>query len=172
LLILLPNVAADGSFTFDGVTPGDYRLKVSGDRIKGYTKSARLGAIDALNPPFRIDGPGEFDVTLSPNAGSIDATVINKEGKTVSDATIVLVPDPPRRQRFDLYYVAGSDPNGRLHLDGIAPGDYRVFAWDDVPGDAWQDADFIRSYEDRGKPVHITEGGNENIELRMIVRLP
>jgi len=172
LLILLPNVAADGSFTFDGVTPGDYRLKVSGNRIKGYTKSARLGAIDALNPPFRIDGPGEFDVTLSPNAGSIDATVINKEGKTVSDATIVLVPDPPRRQRFDLYYVAGSDPNGRLHLDGIAPGDYRVFAWDDVPGDAWQDADFIRSYEDRGKPAHITEGGNENIELRMIVRLP
>jgi uncharacterized surface anchored protein len=172
LLILLPYVAADGSFTFDGVTPGDYRLKVTGNRIKGYTKSARLGAIDALNPPFHIDGPGEFDVTLSPNAGSIDATVINKEGKTVSDATIVLVPDPPRRQRFDLYYVAGSGPNGRLHLDGIAPGDYRVFAWDDVPADAWEDADFIRSYEDRGKSAHITEGGSENIELRMIVRLP
>jgi protocatechuate 3,4-dioxygenase beta subunit len=172
LLILLPNVAADGSFTFDGVTPGDYRLKVDGNRIKSYTKSARLGAIDALNPPFHIDGPGEFDVMLSPNAGSIDATVINKEGKTVSDATIVLVPDPPRRQRFDLYYVAGSDPNGHLHMDGIAPGDYRVFAWDDVPGDAWQDADFIRSYEHLGKPAHITEGGKENIELRMIVRLP
>ena len=95
--------------------------------------------------------------------------VVNNEGKAPSDATIVVVPDPPRRQRFDLYYVAGS-PNGRLHLDGIAPGDYKVFAWDDVPGDAWQDADFMRAYEDRGKPVHITERGSTNVELRLIPR--
>jgi hypothetical protein len=144
---------------------------VSAGRTKGYIKSARFGAIDALNPPFHIDGPGEFDVILSPNAGWIDAIVTNNEGKASSDATIVVVPDPPRRQRFDLYYVAGSDPNGRLHLDGIAPGDYKVFAWDDVPGDAWQDADFMRAYEDRGKPVHITEGGSANVELRLIPRL-
>lgn len=170
LLILLPNVSADGSYTFDGVTPGDYRFKVSGGRVKGYIKSARFGAIDALNPPFHIDGPGEFDVILSPNAGSIDVIITNSEGKASSDATVVLVPEPPRRQRFDLYYVAGS-PNGRLHLDGIAPGDYKVFAWDDVPGDAWQDADFMRAYEDRGKPAHITEGGSANVELRLIPRL-
>jgi protocatechuate 3,4-dioxygenase beta subunit len=170
LLILLPNVSADGAFTFDGVTPGEYRLKVSGGRITGYIKSARFGAVDALNPPFHIDGPGEFDVSLSPNAGSVDLIVVNNEGKAPSDATIVVVPDPPRRQRFDLYYVAGS-PNGRLHLDGIAPGDYKVFAWDDVPGDAWQDADFMRAYEDRGKPVHILEGGSANVELRLIPRL-
>jgi protocatechuate 3,4-dioxygenase beta subunit len=173
LLILLPNVSADGVFTFDGVTPGEYGLKVSvsGGRTKAYIKSARFGAIDALNPPFHIDGPGEFDVILSPNAGWIDAIVTNNEGKVSSDATIVVVPDPPRRQRFDMYYVAGSDPNGRLHLDGIAPGDYKVFAWDDVPGDAWQDADFIRAYEDRGKPVHIREGGSDNVDLRLIPRL-
>jgi protocatechuate 3,4-dioxygenase beta subunit len=171
LLILLPSVSADGAYTFDGVTPGDYRFKVSGGRMKSYIKSARFGAIDALNPPFHIDGPGEFDVILSPNAGWIDAIVTNNEGKASSDATVVIVPDPPRRQRFDLYYVAGSDPNGRLHLDGIAPGDYKVFAWDDVPGDAWQDADFMRAYEDRGKPVHITEGGSASVELQLIPRL-
>jgi protocatechuate 3,4-dioxygenase beta subunit len=171
LLILLPNVSADGAFMFDGVTPGEYRLKVSGGRMTGYIKSARFGAIDALNPPFHIDGPGEFDVILSPNAGWIDAIVTNNEGKASSDATVVVVPDPPRRQRFDLYYVSGSDPNGRLHLDGIAPGDYKVFAWDDVPGDAWQDADFMRAYEDRGKPVHISEGGSANVDLRLIPRL-
>jgi Carboxypeptidase regulatory-like domain len=170
LLILLPTVAADGSFTFDGVTPGDYRLKVSGGRTKSYIKSARFGAIDALTAPFYIDGPGEFDVVLSPNAGSIDVIITNDDGKASSDATVVLVPDPPRRQRFDLYYVTGS-PNGRLHLDGIAPGDYRAFAWDDVPGDAWQDADFMRAYEDRGKPVHISESGTESVELRLISRL-
>jgi hypothetical protein len=40
-----------------------------------------------------------------------------------------------------------------------------------VPGDAWQDADFMRAYEDRGKPVHISESGTESVELRLISRL-
>src|SRR5262249_15653986 len=106
-----------------------------------------------------------------PNAGSVDAVVVNNEGKPSSDATVVLVPDPPHRQRFDLYAVMGSDPSGRTHFEGVAPGDYRVFAWDDIPGDAWQDADLMRAYEDRGKPVHVTEGATSNAELRMISRL-
>jgi hypothetical protein len=84
------------------------------------------------------------------------------------DATVVLVPDPPRRQRFDLYYAEGSNATGRARFAGVAPGDYKMFAWDDVPGDSWQDPDFIRPYEDRGKPVHVSEGSSENVELRVL----
>ena len=69
LLILLPNVAADGTFTLAGVTPGDYRLRVSTAGSKGYVKFARFGAADALNPPFRIDGPGQLDVVISSLSG-------------------------------------------------------------------------------------------------------
>ena len=83
---------------------------------------------------------------------------------------MVLIPDSPRRQRFDLYRAAGSDASGRVHLDSIAPGDYRLFAWDDVPADAWQDPDFIRQYEDRGKPVRISKGAKENVEIKLVSR--
>ena len=88
--------------------------------------------------------------------------------KPVIDATVVLVPDAPRRQRFDLYYVDGSDASGRAHFAGLAPGDYRIFAWEDVPADAWQDQDFLRRYEDRSRPIRIREGGRETIDLRSI----
>ncbi len=168
LLVVLPQVGPEGTFTLAGVTPGDYRLKVNTGGLRGFVKSARFGGINALNPPFHIDGPGQFDITIGLNAGSIDATVLDDDQKPFFGATVVLVPDPPRRQRFDLYYALGSDQSGRTHFDIVAPGDYKIFAWDDVPADAWQDPDFIRSYEDRGRSVHITEGAQSTIDLRVL----
>jgi hypothetical protein len=157
----------DGTFSFAGVTPGDYRLKVETRGLKSYIKSARFGAVDALNPPFRIDGPGQFDIVIGINSGSLEAVALDEKQNPFPDATVVLVPDPPRRERFDLY-AAGADASGRVRLSGLAPGDYKVFAWDDVQADAWQDPDFIRRYEDRGKPVHISEGSNELIQLNVL----
>jgi hypothetical protein len=167
LLIILPNVAPDGTFAFSGVTPGDYRLKVETRGFKGYIKSARFGGVDALNPPFRIDGPGQIDIVIGLTAGSLEAVALDETQKVFPDATVVLIPDPPRRERFDLY-AAAAGPSGRVRFTGLAPGDYKLFAWDDVPADAWQDPDFIRAFEDRGRPVHITEGSNETIQLNVL----
>jgi hypothetical protein len=150
------------------VTPGDYQIKVGLAGLGGYIKSARYGAADALNPPFHIDTAGQLDILVSMNAGSLDGIVLDNTQKPFQDATVVLVPDAPRRQRFDLYHAVGSDASGRFRLNGLAPGNYRIFAWDDVPADAWQDPDFLRTYEDRGRPVAITEGSNQNLELRLI----
>jgi protocatechuate 3,4-dioxygenase beta subunit len=170
LLILLPFIAADGTFALTNVTPGDYQLRVRLMGINGYVKSARFGAADAFNPPFHVDSAGRLEVVISLNAGTIDAVVDDDGQKPSSEATVVLVPDPPRRQRFDLYQVGGSDAAGHVHFQGIAPGDYKLFAWDDVPADAWLDPDFLRAYEDRGRPVHILEGSQENLEAKLIVR--
>jgi len=167
LLILVPTIAADGTFTFGGITPGDYQLKVSTGRLRGYVKAARFGSIDALNPPFHIDGPGQFEIIISLNSGSLDTIVLDQSQKPSPDATVALVPDP-WRQRSDLYYSGISDASGRLHFDSVAPGDYRVYAWEDVPADAWQDPDFIRLYENRGRRLRVIEGSTEKIELKLI----
>jgi hypothetical protein len=91
------------------VTPGEYRLKVGTGRFGGYIKSARYGAVDALNPPFRIDGPGQFEIVVGTNSGALDAVVVDDAQKPSPGATVVLVPDPPRRQRFDLFDAVASD---------------------------------------------------------------
>jgi hypothetical protein len=170
LLVVIPTITNEGAFTLSGVTPGDYRLKVNTGSLKGYVKAARYGAIDALNPPFHVDGPGQFEIVIGLSSGSLDATILDDAKKPFNDATVVLIPDPPRRQRFDLYSAAGSDPSGHVHFDSLAPGDYRIFAWDDVPADAWQDPDFMRTYENRGRPVSILEGSSSNTELQVIRR--
>jgi hypothetical protein len=170
LLVVIPTVSPDGTFTLTGVTPGDYRLKVSTGGLNGYIKSARYGAVDALNPPLHIDTSGQLEIAVSLNSGSLDAVVLDDAQRPFAEATVALIPDSPRRQHFNLYYAAGSDASGRVHFDGVAPGSYRAFAWDDVPADAWQDPDYMRPYEDRGKAVRVTEGSKENIELRLISR--
>lgn len=167
LLIILPTIAPDGTFTFFGVTPGDYQLKVNagGD----FVKAANIGGINALNPPFHVDaGAGPLDIVLSMNTASVDAFVVDDKQNPVDDATVILVPEPPLRSRTDLYEVGGTDASGRVHLKGITPGDYRVFAWDDIPGDAWQDSDFLRPYESRGRLIHVSEAGSETVQLDLI----
>jgi hypothetical protein len=168
LLVVVPNINPDGSFTLAGVTQGDYELRVRLAGVRAYVKSARFGGIDALNAPFHIDDPAPAEIVLSLNSGSIDGVVYDNTQQPVPDATVVLIPDPPHRQRLDLYYSLGSDASGRIHLDSITPGDYRIFAWQDAPTDAWQDPDFIRAYEDRGRPLHIGEGSHVDVELRLI----
>ncbi|HLH31514.1 MAG TPA: carboxypeptidase regulatory-like domain-containing protein [Terriglobia bacterium] len=170
LLIPVPNIDGNGVFTFNGVTPGDYEVRVRLNGIRGYVKSVRFGAGNAGNGPFRISTNAPLEVLLSLNAASLDGSVVDNDQKPYDDATVVLVPDPPQRQRLDLYYVTGTDRSGQFHLTGIAPGDYHLFAWDDVPSDAWQDPDFLRLYESRGKPVHADEGSQENFQLTVIPR--
>jgi hypothetical protein len=170
LLIVLPNVAPDGTFTVFGVTPGDYELKVNAGTA-AYMKSARFGAIDALNPPFHVDaGVGQLDILISTNGGTLDAAVLDNNMLPIPEATVVLVPEPPLRNRMDLYDVKGSDYAGRAHLTDIAPGDYRIFAWGDIPADAWQDPDFVRPYESRGRLIHVSEGQLSTVQLELISR--
>jgi hypothetical protein len=170
LLVLLPTVKPDGTFTLSGITPGDYQLRVNAGAV-AYVKSARFGAIDALNPPFHIDvGADQLDIVVSVNSGALDAVVFDDKQNPIPGATVVLVPEPPRRNRGDLYDATGTNSAGRAHLTGIAPGDYRVFAWDDIPADAWQDSDFIRPYESRGKLIHVVEGNSDTVQLDLISR--
>lgn len=170
LLIIIPTIAPDGTFTLSGVTPGDYQLRVkSGGNV--FVKEANLGGINALDPPFHVGaGAGPLDILLSMNTASVDALVVDDKQNPVDDATVILIPEPPLRGRIDLYEVGGTDLSGRVHMKGVTPGDYRVFAWDEIPGDAWQDSDFLRPYESRGRLIHVSEAGLETVQVDLISR--
>ena len=83
-----------------------------------------------------------------------------------------MVPETSQRSRLDLYKATASDRNGGFRIDRIAPGNYKLFAWETVEEGAWMDSEFIRSYEDLGKPIRIVEGGQESVDLILIPELP
>ena len=80
----------------------------------------------------------------------------------------MLVPDFRLRQRTDLYKVVTTDNAGHFKMQGVTPGEYKLFAWESVEQGAWQDPAFIGTYENAGRPTHIYEGTSENLQLPVI----
>jgi hypothetical protein len=171
LAIPAVNPEADGTFSITGVTPGTYRLSVGAVPRNMYLKSVLLGGVDILNTGgIRLESEprGGVDIILGNAPGSVDAAVVDNRQMPVAGVTVVLVPDSARRKRYDLYRQATSDSSGRIHLDNVVPGDYKVFAWEVVESNAWTDPDFLRSYENNGASVRITEGGRGATDVQVI----
>jgi hypothetical protein len=53
-------------------------------------------------------------------------------------------------------------------MNGIAPGDYKLFAWEDIEPFSYFDADVLKQFEDNGKPIHVVETTKETHEIKVI----
>jgi len=165
-----PQVKADGTFVVENVYDGNYRLRILGFPVPYYVQSAREGGSDVLESGLTISRsqpPSRLEIVLSPDGGRVDGTV-SKEHNPVSGALVVLVPDPPHRDREEMYGMTTTDASGRFSLLGLSPGDFKLFAWELVQGKNYTDPDFFKAFEDRGTPVHIGEGQQQQVQLEVI----
>jgi hypothetical protein len=170
-VLAVPGVAseADGTFVLSGVTPGTYRLSVAGLPRNVYIKAARIGGVDILNGGIRIDSEprGGLEIALGNAPASLDVVVRDDRQLPVAAVTVALVPEGAQR-RYDVYRSATTDAQGRIHLDGVVPGEYKVYAWESVENGAWTDPDFIRNYQNSGVAVRASEGSSATAEVRVI----
>jgi len=168
------NLLSVTSFVLRGVKAGDHQVTVAGmgsrSSKNAYVKSIRLGNTDLLNDGLHVYGPPEapIEVVLSTNTASLSVQVVNEKQESVPNAYVALIPNAPNRRRTDLYKAEPADGSGRVRLEGIAPGDYTLFAWEDVEIGAWNDPEFVRNYENRGKPVQLHEGSQDSSQITVI----
>jgi hypothetical protein len=160
----------DGTFSITGVTAGTYRLTIAGLPRNMYVKTARFVGEDVYNNGLRIEGDprGQLEVVLGATPGSVDATAVDEKQMPEAGVTVALVPDPSQVKRIDMYRNATSDASGKIHWDGLVPGDYKIFAWEDIENGAWADPEFMRNYEGRGTSVHIDERGRATVTVKVI----
>ena len=81
---------------------------------------------------------------------------------------VVLVPDLSHRGEADLFKNTTTDENGRFVIRGIRPGDYKLFAWDDIEPGAWWDPEFLSHYERQSEEIEITTNGRVSRDLHLI----
>ena len=160
---------ADGTFTLTNVMPGEYRATVLGMPVDYFVKEARIEQTDVLNDIWVITGPvrGTLNIVVSSGAGQIDGTVIDSRLQGVPALQTILIPDQ-NRDRIDLIKTAVTDQSGKFTLRGVAPGNYKIFAWEAIEPNAYFDPQILRQYEDQGKPVLVTEGGKILADVKMI----
>jgi hypothetical protein len=165
---LPPRPAADGTFSLTKITPGDYKLVITGLDPTMYIKDAHIDRADVLQGISigdRVDGM--LDIVISTNAGQIDGTVVDAAGKPVTAVQAVLIPDR-LRNRYDLFKTAVTGANGRFTIRGITPGDYKLFAWEDIEPFSYFDAEVVAPFEAKGRPVHIQDNSKETLEVKII----
>jgi hypothetical protein len=168
----IPNgaVLANGTFTLRNLLARDYQLTFTGLPPEWYVKSARIGTTDALANliSFATQPAEQLEVVLGTNGGRVEGRVVNAAGQPVASASVALVPELSQRARRDLYRNAVTDETGSFRFQAIAPGEYKVFAWEEIELSSWQDPEVIRPFENRGKAVRIADGGRETVEAVVI----
>ena len=113
--------------------------------------------------------PDPIEVSLSSGAGTVEGIVQDGAGKPVFGATVVLAPPENRRQNRVLFHQAFTDKAGRFTLHNIAPGNYKLFSWQQaLPANTWYNPGFMSRYEASGRPISVAQDGNVTEQLRVI----
>jgi hypothetical protein len=163
-------VSAEGTFSVPAVPGGRFRVGgVAGIPQDMYLADVREGAQSVFDTGFDVNAKtGPLEIVLGTGAGTVNGGVVDGPTKVVPGATVVLVPETQRRRNRALYVVSTSDASGRFTLRGVAPGEYKIFAWESIPAFAHLNAAFLAKHEERGKPVHVGQGGTVSAELTVI----
>ena len=169
VLLASPAPDADGYFRFDGVHPGEFRIALTNMLPEYFLKEARLNGVDVLNQPMQFPAVDNafLDVVISSGAMQFEGTTTEAKSMPEPGVTVVLIPDQ-HRDRVDLFKNTTTDANGKYLLRGIAPGDYKLFAWDSVDPFAWFDPEHQLRNENKGKSIHVVESANQNVDLSVI----
>jgi hypothetical protein len=157
----------DGTFSIRGLTPGDYSIRVG---LKdGYVQSMKMGNDDVLNGSVHVhqEQNRTIDIAIATDVGVIEGYAFNSRAEAVSNITATLIPVTATR-RVDLYRTEQTDASGQYRLTNVAPGDYRLFLWEDIEDGAWRNAIFMRAYDQQGTLLHVSPGQTLTIDAAVI----
>jgi hypothetical protein len=133
-----------------------------------FLKSATAGR-DAADSGFSVSGGVTvLDLLASGDGAMAEGTAANQKDEPVADAVIVAVPEARFRPHPDHYRKAVTDQSGHFALRGLPPGDYTLFAWESVDGEAYYNPEFLKSYQGQGKVLHVSEGERKSVQVKVI----
>ena len=162
------DVKADGSFVLKDAVPRVYEVAI--ERTPGvYLKSIRIG--DKVLPDRRVDLSSKLEglvIVLGADVGTMEGSVRNAKGDPVAHAQVTVIAHGQQSGRADLSRSAFSNDKGEFKIEDIAPGDYKVFAWEDVPEGAPQDPEFRKPFEKQATNVRMPSNGHERVSITAI----
>ena len=162
-------LAADGTFVLHGAVPDTYNLTAT-IPAGAYLKSVKLGTREL--PDLHVDlsgGAAPLVILVGTDGGRIKGAVENAAGESSVRTPVTLYPEGKQRDRQDRVKTVATDANGRYDIKDIAPGDYRLYAWESSDLAPSRDPDFRKAYESQSVTVSVTPGGNLVVALKTAV---
>jgi uncharacterized protein (DUF2141 family) len=173
-MMMSPNMAKygdDGAFRIEDVAPDLYNVTVFGMPDGYYIKSVRSGEQELLVTGVDATAAvAPLEVVVGTNAGQLTGAAQNPANQQpAAGATVVLVPqEQDRRAVFSFYKTTSTDQHGNFSFKNLTPGEYKVFAWEDIEPGAYADPNFIKPVESKGEAVTIKEGVAPPVQVTII----
>lgn len=131
--------------------------------------SIRHANTESTNEIFEVvRGEERVQITLKAAAARIQGRVVSEDRTVAALAQVVLMRERANAPgEFDAK-PAVFDQTGAFRLDGIAPGDYRLFAFESVPEHMWLDPAFFEAMKSRALDVKTEESEAKTIRATVI----
>jgi protocatechuate 3,4-dioxygenase beta subunit len=167
---------------YSGLTEGRYFLDSPLAQLRdAYIADIRQGTKSLYEDGTVVigaDPPEPIEVILARPAGTIAGVVQDSTNKPVASAQVVLIPDGRRRENPLLYKKAITSEDGRFTLSALAPGSYKVFAWEKAWENAWltlppgaeRNARFLARFEQLGRSVNVSAGSTISSIVISVIR--
>jgi hypothetical protein len=165
---LRASVNKDGSFKIPAVAPGIWDINAGPIPSNGYIKSMRLGDQDVLTQDMTIrpSTSEPLKIVFSTRAATFQGDVL--QGGQPTRAVVLLAPEAKLRHMLGFYRFATTDEKGHFEINRARPGEFRLFAFEDLDQQSIQDPDFLKPFERYGVAVTLREGPNDSQRLPLI----
>jgi hypothetical protein len=156
-----------GQFTFPSVPDAHYRVLIN-LAPSHYVADILQNGRSVYDSGFAVQGgsPDPLEIVVKAGAASIEGLVQDRAGGAGAGATVGLVP-ATRRENMDLYKTVTADTAGKFSIRGVAPGDYKLFAWTAAPAGAASSSAFVAKYEEQGQAITLSP--EAALTMRVIV---
>jgi hypothetical protein len=165
----------DLRFRFPSVVPGVWDIDVNPIPKDGYLKGMYLGDQDVLTEEMVI-GPettGPLKIVLSTQAPRVEGDVETSNPSAATRAIVLLAPDGKFKNVLSFYRVAVTDGKGHFEIKGaLTPGAYKVYAFEEMEFNAFQNPEFLKPYASQGTPVQLEEGKTASVKTKVIPAEP
>jgi hypothetical protein len=169
------DATGDDALVIDGAPAGSYWVQVHSSR--GYVASIRSGNLDLQRQPMTVGGGGAspIEITVRDDAAEISGTVagVATPATTPGNASpgqlrahVYFIPLPESGGQFS---EASVRSDGSFVSQGLAPGAYRVLAFDRVQTELeYRNPESMQAYESKGPTVRVVGGQKERVDLPLI----
>jgi hypothetical protein len=186
-----PRRAGDDALVIEGAPAGTYWVRINSSR--GYPASIRSGNLDLQHQPLVIGAGGTaspIEITMRDDTAEISGTVegvtppapgpVNSSGASrdargwtsytpfggQAAAHIYCLPLADSSGQLTEIWVS---PDGSFVSQGLAPGAYRLLAFDREQHELeYRNPEALRTYDSKGPVVRVVGGQKEHVQLQLI----